>query len=247
MFEWYWVFLFYLLLFHITSVSYSLYLHRAVAHGHFKISKPLEYVFRFILWTGEFLGPRYAEAYSSRHRRHHKNSDTDQDPHSPFYMSLKEMCGPKSIIEEDVIKYCPDVKTPNDWMQRTLHEKYRTLGPWVVHFIALVLFGIPGAIVSILIRASTKQWLLNFTGNYATHKIGFSYAGNRFEFDKSKIIFPIGIIMAGEELHANHHNYPRSPNFRQKWFELDIGYVYAIVLSKFNLLEISESYEQRTI
>lgn len=247
MFEWYWFFPFYLLLFHVTSVSYSLYLHRAVAHGHFKISKSLEYVFRFILWTGEFLGPRYAEAYSSRHRKHHKTSDTAQDPHSPFYMSLSEMCQPKLLDEKDVAKYCPDVKTPDDWMQRTLHEKYRHVGPWLVHFIALVLFGVVGALLSIGVRQLTKKWMGSFMGNYATHKIGFTYAGNHFKHDQSKIIFPIGILLGGEELHANHHNHPRSPTFKQKWFELDIGYVYAIILSKFNLLEISETYEQRTI
>lgn len=238
MFEWYWFFLFYLVTFHISSVVFSLYVHRTIGHGLFKISKPLEYIFRLILWLGGNLGPRWAETYAARHRKHHRTSDTSADPHSPYHMSLKEMCNSWHMDPDDVKKYCPEISTPNDWIQRVLYEKYQFLGPWVLHIVALVLFGPIGFAVSIALKLATRKWLGVFLGNFATHKIGFTYAGNRFAGDQSKNIFPLGILLGGEELHANHHNHPRSSNFKKRWFEIDTGYIYAMILSKFRLLTI---------
>lgn len=241
MFEWYWFFLFYIIMLHISSVATSLYVHRTIGHGLFEISKPLEYVFRFILWTNESIGPTWAETYASRHRKHHGTSDTERDPHSPYQMSFKQICQPWKVNWDDVKKYCPEIKTPDDWMQKTMHEQYRYLGPWFLHAVAFVLFGLTGFLLSILIRESTKSWLGVWLGVFATHKVGFSYAGNRSNGDRSKNIFPIGILLAGEELHANHHNYPKSPNFRRRWFEVDIGYIYAIILAKCGLLKIKNN------
>lgn len=239
MFDWYWYFLFYLVMFHLNAVTFSLYVHRTMGHGLFTISKPLEHVFRFILWTGGGLGPNWAETYASRHRKHHKTSDTPDDPHSPFYMSLRQMCQGWEVDWDDVKKYCSDVKTPNDWLQKNFYEKYRNYGPRFIFLVVLILFGPIGFMLSVIVRESTRRWMGVFWGNYATHKFGFTYAGNRSPSDKSKIMFPWGILIGGEELHANHHNYPRSPSFRQKWFEIDIGYVYAVILSKLKLLKIN--------
>jgi stearoyl-CoA desaturase (delta-9 desaturase) len=35
---------------------------------------------------------------------------------------------------------------------------------------------------------------------------------------------PIGIICSGEELHNNHHRWPRSAKFSMRWFEFDLGW-----------------------
>lgn len=240
MFDWYWYFLFYAIMFHLGSVAFSLYVHRTIGHGHFVLSKPLEYLFRIILWTSGKLGPRWAQTYASRHRKHHVTSDTADDPHSPYCMSFKEMCQPWRVDSGDYKKYCADIKTPDDWMQKNLHEKYNFLGPWVLHAVSFILFGIVGGLLSILIKEITKPWLSVFIGNYATHKIGFSYAGHRSPNDQSKNLFPIGILLAGEELHNNHHNHPRSPNFSYRWFEFDLGYTYAKIFSVLGLLKINK-------
>jgi stearoyl-CoA desaturase (Delta-9 desaturase) len=238
-FEWYWYFLFYILWLHATIVSSSLYVHRTIGHGHFVVSKPLEYTFRFILWTNCSLGSRWAETYAARHRKHHQTSDTVDDPQSPYYLTVKQMLQGWKCHEEDVKKYCPEIKTPNDWMQKTMHEKYHFLGPWAVHLLTLLLFGPIAMGLSVIIISSTKSWLGIFIGNYMTHKIGFNYAGHKTQHDQSKNIFPIGFFLAGEELHNNHHNNPRSPKFSQRWFEFDLGYVYAVILSKFGLMKFT--------
>ena len=240
MLEWYWYFVFYLLLFHIKCTVHTIYVHRTVGHGHFMVSKPLEYFFRFILWTGSQAGPRWAETYASRHRKHHVTSDSDQDPHSPYNMTFQEMCTNWKVDPLDADRYCPEIKTPDDWMQKTLHEKYNNVGPWVIHILSLILFGPIGFILSVVMRYITKDWLSIFVGNYINHKLGFDYAGHRHPTDKSKNVFPLGLLLAGEELHNNHHNYPKEPNFRRFWFEIDLGYVYAKILSYMGLLKIKK-------
>jgi fatty-acid desaturase len=92
----------------------------------------------------------------------------------------------------------------------------------------------------LVLHLLTKNWLGVFIGNYAFHKFGFEYAGHKNLNDKSKNLFPIGILLGGEELHNNHHNMPYRPNYRHRWFEVDIGYVYAKIFEIFGLLKISK-------
>jgi stearoyl-CoA desaturase (delta-9 desaturase) len=249
MFEWYWFFAFYVMIFHSVAVTHSLYLHRTLAHNMFKLSKPLEYFFRVVLWL-VMSQPKthdWAQFYAAMHRKHHATSDTAEDPHSPHHQTFKQMCRLKYMSHEDLIKYAPDVRTPNDWIQKVLHEKYRYAGPLVLLLLTLWLFGVGAVVAYFIIRKITSGRRLDaFLGNYANHKFGFRYAGNRVKHDRSTILFPIGILLAGEELHANHHNNSKSPNFRLRWFEFDMGYVYAVILSKFKLLTINDYKQGKT-
>ena len=241
MFDWQWYFVYYLIHLHIGAAAFSIYVHRTIGHGHFTIlSKKLEYVLRFIIWLPGELSYRWAETYACRHRIHHGASDTEKDPHSPYWKTFKQLCQPWIFDPEDAKKYCPEIKTPNDWMQRVMFEKYRHLGPWVRHLLAGILFGPIGLVLSILVRYATKQWLGVFIGNYMNHKIGFNYAGHRSPQDRSKNVFPLGILLAGEELHNNHHNYPKSPKFSKYWFEIDIGYFYARIFEKLGWLKFNK-------
>jgi stearoyl-CoA desaturase (delta-9 desaturase) len=54
------------------------------------------------------------------------------------------------------------------------------------------------------------------------------YAGYRnFETrDAATNLFPIAILIGGEELHNNHHAYPSSAKLSSKWWEFDIGWFY---------------------
>ena len=57
---------------------------------------------------------------------------------------------------------------------------------------------------------------------------GAHYWGYRnFEApDASTNISPWGILIAGEELHNNHHTYPTSAKLSVKPYEFDIGWMY---------------------
>ena len=56
--------------------------------------------------------------------------------------------------------------------------------------------------------------------------------------DQSRNISPIGFIIGGEELHNNHHLDPASPKLSNRWYELDIGWIYLHILRFFKLAKL---------
>jgi len=56
--------------------------------------------------------------------------------------------------------------------------------------------------------------------------------------DASTNIFPVGILIGGEELHNNHHAYPTSARLSAKWYEFDIGWLYIRVLAALGLAQV---------
>lgn len=233
--EWFWVY--WLINFHISGVAFTLYMHRGIGHRMCTFSPFASHILRFILWIGSKLGPQYVETYAVKHRKHHACSDSPDDPQSPFYLTFRQQISPWKLNEEDLRN--SDIRSPNDWIERTLYIPYYKHGHWVVHLIAGLFFGIWGFVLSYVVRMATYRWLGITLGNILFHKIGFTYAGNKHPTDRSRNLLPWGILMAGEELHANHHNDSTNPNYRQRWFEIDIGYIYACILSKLGMLQFT--------
>jgi fatty-acid desaturase len=220
-------------------LSLSLYLHRSIGHGYYTVKHPLDYIFRVILWTTEKLGPKWAETYTSRHIKHHATSDSLEDPHSPLHMTIKELCQSWTVDPNDVAKYSPNVKTPDDWMQRNLHEKYRKYGSWTLYLLCFILYGFWGFVIMYAWRLLTNNWFSIVASNWLFHSVGFTYAGNKGT-DRSRNLFPIAILQSGEELHANHHNRPKDAKFSQRWFEFDMGWVYIKIFEKLGLIEFKK-------
>lgn len=224
--EWFWVYL--LAKWHLASIAWSLYMHRSKSHNLIEFSPALAHIFRFLIWiNGQHGGRHYVEKYYVRHKKHHLYSDTEKDPQSPFYFSLRELLHYSKVSDEEIASVPSTACTPNDWIEQNLYLPYLKYHELFRHVIALVLFGIWGLILSILWKHLVSPWWGTFWGNWAYHKIGFTYAGNLYPPDRSKIVCPWGIVMAGEELHANHHNHPARVNYRVRWFEIDLGYLYA--------------------
>jgi stearoyl-CoA desaturase (delta-9 desaturase) len=74
--------------------------------------------------------------------------------------------------------------------------------------------------------------------NGAAHYWGY----RNFEApDASTNISPWGILIAGEELHNNHHTYPTSAKLSVKPYELDIGWVYISMLSRLGLATVKKT------
>jgi stearoyl-CoA desaturase (delta-9 desaturase) len=67
------------------------------------------------------------------------------------------------------------------------------------------------------------------------HHFGYRNSNSN---DNSKNLLPIGIIVAGEELHNNHHADGANAKFSQKWYEFDIGWLYISILQKLRLATV---------
>ena len=58
--------------------------------------------------------------------------------------------------------------------------------------------------------------------------------------DASRNVFPFGILIGGEELHNNHHTYATSAKLSNKWYEIDIGWVYIRILEIIGLATVKK-------
>jgi stearoyl-CoA desaturase (delta-9 desaturase) len=58
--------------------------------------------------------------------------------------------------------------------------------------------------------------------------------------DASTNIIPFGILIGGEELHNNHHAYASSAKLSNKWYELDLGWLYIRVLEFMGLARVKK-------
>jgi stearoyl-CoA desaturase (delta-9 desaturase) len=79
----------------------------------------------------------------------------------------------------------------------------------------------------------TAAGIINGIGHYWGYR---NYECN----DAATNIFPIGIIIGGEELHNNHHTFGTSAKLSSKWYEFDIGWMYIRMLESVGLATVKK-------
>ena len=219
----------------ITIACVTLYLHRSQAHRSVTFHPAIAHIMRFWLWLTTGMVTR---EWVAVHRKHHQASDTESDPHSPkvhgiwnilfggvyYYMKAKS--------KPDVIKL--GVGTPDDWVERKVYTPYNTLGIVLLLILDYALFGGMGFVVWGIQMLWIPFWAAGVINGLA-HWIGYR---NHDTKDTSRNLWPCGIWIGGEELHNNHHGDGASANFRTKWWEIDIGWIYIKLLSKLKLATI---------
>lgn len=209
---------------HITIVAVTVYLHRHSAHRALDLHPALAHFFRFWLWMTTGMGTL---EWTAIHRKHHAKCETDQDPHSPVVMGIREIMlrgveayRIEAANEETLQKYgrgCPD-----DWMERNVYSRYPIGGIAAMLVINVALFGVLGLTVWAVQMAWIPFWAAGVING-----IGHWWGYRNFECqDASRNISPWGIIIGGEELHNNHHTYPNSAKLSVKPFEFDIGWAW---------------------
>jgi stearoyl-CoA desaturase (delta-9 desaturase) len=98
----------------------------------------------------------------------------------------------------------------------------------------LVLFGVPGIIMAAL-QLSNMPFLAAGVINGLCHAKGY----RNFETDDdSTNLWPLGLFIAGEELHNNHHAFPTSARFSMRRHEVDMGWLHLKVLVFLGLAKI---------
>jgi stearoyl-CoA desaturase (delta-9 desaturase) len=124
--------------------------------------------------------------------------------------------------------------TPDDWLERNVYSRFSVWG--LVFFIALhlVLFGVPAILMAaalILAQPLFAAGVINGLGHY------FGYRS--FEMPSAATnIMPWGLIVAGEELHNNHHAFPWSARFAVQRWEFDAGWAWICVFRALGLAKV---------
>jgi stearoyl-CoA desaturase (delta-9 desaturase) len=194
-------------------------------------SKGWERAFYLMTWFvqgSSYLVPR---AYAVMHRMHHTYSDTEKDPHSPyFFKDIWHMMWHTIIIFRGFLtgKNLPDAEFTKEYIP--MWDKVDKVGH---HIITRLVFG-AAYVAFYVIFAPNYWWFLllpihflmgpiqGAIVNWFGHKLGYSNFNNG---DHSKNTTPWGFIMMGELFQNNHHHAKYNPNFARKWFEFDFTYL----------------------
>jgi stearoyl-CoA desaturase (delta-9 desaturase) len=238
-FAWWQIVLFTLAMTHVTMVSVTVFLHRHQAHRALDLHPIASHFFRLWLWltTGQV-----TKEWASIHRKHHAKCEQAEDPHSPHVFGIKtvllqgaELYRAESKNKETMARFGHG--TPDDWLERNLYSRYSWQGVGLMMVLDLALFGAAGLSVWAVQMAWTPIMAAGVI-NGAAHFWGY----RNFESpDASTNISPWGILIAGEELHNNHHTYPTSAKLSVKPYEFDIGWMYISLMQMVGLAKVKKT------
>jgi stearoyl-CoA desaturase (delta-9 desaturase) len=233
---WWEVLIFTLVVTHITIIGVTLYLHRSQAHRGVDLHPAIAHFFRFWLWLTTGM---VTKEWVSIHRKHHARCEREGDPHSPMIYGIGRVMFRGAELYRDESKNSETLKkfgygTPDDWVERNIYTKHSALGIVLMLIIDLALFGVLGLTVWAVQMAWIPFWAAGVVNG-----IGHFWGYRNFASpDTSTNVFPIGLIIGGEELHNNHHAYGTSAKFSSRWFEFDIGWGYLKILKTLGLADI---------
>ena len=217
--------------------------HRGLAHGAVSL-KP--WVRRLTVATGMWVTGIDPKAWACMHRMHHRYSDTENDPHSPwnpggiFGVALSQLRSYEKALRalnkkaepyESVVK---DLDFPISWLNR----KRVWYLPYIAH--AVLGIGMSWALGSWwigyaywigMLSHPVQGWLVNALA----HRYGYR---NFDTDDQSRNNTLVAWFVFGEGYQNNHHAHPESARFSSKASEFDAGYALVRIAKIFGVLEL---------
>jgi len=223
----------------------TLYLHRDQSHGGLQLHPVLRHFFRFWLW---FSAATVTRQWVAVHRRHHAFADRPGDPHSPVVFGLRrvvlhgyELYAAVARDPKTLANYGRG--TPDDWLERNLYSRFPVVGISVFITLQIIVFGIP-SITMLAVQLVAQPFFAAGIVNGLGHHIGY----RSFELPNSATNFlPWGLLIAGEELHNNHHAFPASPRFSVQPWELDAGWLVICLFRALGLARVRSLAPSPTI
>jgi len=220
----------------LTIFSVTLYLHRSQAHRGVDFHPALNHFFRFWTWLTTSMITR---EWVAIHRKHHAKVETEEDPHSPQTRGIGKVFWEGVELYREARADRPSIEqygkgAPEDWIERHLYTPHANLGPVVLLFVNLGLFGLMG----LALWAIQMAWI-PFWAAGVVNGLGHWWGYRNFESaDTSTNLTPWGVWIGGEELHNNHHAFPSSARFSMRRWEFDIGWAAIKGLEKVGLAKV---------
>ena len=222
--------------FMVSMMSISLYLHREQAHRSIELHPALRHFFRFWLWTNS---GAQTDEWVAVHRKHHAMCEREGDPHSPQVFGIgkvllegAELYKAEAAKPEVVEKYSRG--TPDDWIERNLYKRFSNLGIWLFCIFSILFFGAQGIIylgIQLISMPVFAAGIINGLGHWWGYR--------NFESDDAATnLTPLAFVIAGEELHNNHHAFPTSAKFSVRPWEFDIGWMYICIFRALGMCKV---------
>jgi fatty-acid desaturase len=199
-----------------TTVGY----HRMLAHRTLKVRKPMEH---FLIFWAVFNGSGHPSSWVAYHRRHHSSTDTPQDISSPkhggfWWAHLRWLY---QSAPADCQKWCPELN----------RGTYRV---WRFAEVPVILLSLLGGLA---FGWQGFFWLGAIRLVYSLHMQCFvnslTHLDHSQERDSSKNVWwlgPFQLTAWGENWHRNHHSFVSSARLGWRWWQVDIGWYFILML-----------------
>lgn len=201
----------------IAVFSTTIFLHRAATHRSLVLHPSIAWVFRLAIWMSTGIVPR---EWVAVHRKHHKYTDKEGDPHSPLlegfwkvqvgnvFYYLRELKDPTLVPT-----YARDLR-PDLW-DKVLFN-HGSLGLAVGIALLCSTLGLGWGLFAAGLHALMYVFVLSASINGLCHYAGYKNFANT----ATNLKF-VAWLTGGEGLHNNHHGFPRSPKFSFNRGEID--------------------------
>ena len=206
------------------------FLHRYFSHRTFKTNRFFQFIFAVIASSAMQRGALW---WAAHHRKHHKESDTEKDVHSPHTKSF--LWSHMGWITSRK-NFLTDYKTIKDFArypELVFLNRFNKLIPLLLG----VLLFVSGEWLSLnapSLKTNGWQlivwgWFISTTvllhGTSTINSLSHLYGKKRFDTgDESRNNFWLSLITLGEGWHNNHHYYMHSARQGFYWWEIDITY-----------------------
>jgi stearoyl-CoA desaturase (delta-9 desaturase) len=207
----------------VTTFGIGIGYHRLLTHRGFVCSTWLR---RLLTWMGCAAlqgGPTW---WVSVHRRHHRATDRDGDPHTPlegfFHSHVGWIMQQDELDADEQRQLVPDVAGDDPWL-RIMDRELLYIMPWALTgVICFAVAGWRGVLWGTIIR-TLALWHFTWSVNSVCHTWGSRPNPTR---DGSRNVWWVGLLTLGEGWHNNHHARPASALHGWRWYEIDVsGYV----------------------
>ncbi|GIV96879.1 MAG: stearoyl-CoA 9-desaturase [Herpetosiphonaceae bacterium] len=193
--------------------------HRMLTHRSFEAHPVIRFV---LLALGSMAVQGPAMIWAATHIKHHANTDTEEDPHSPMEGFFHAHVG-WILSFRDV----SDLEHYGTWLRkdRLVVFMSRTMIVWVAlgYVIPYLLGGWSGVLWGGLVRT-----FLNNHVTWSVNSVCHTFGSRMFNTpDRSTNNWLVGLLAMGEGWHNNHHAFPRSAFHGLRWWQID-GSAYLI-------------------
>ena len=200
----------------VSLLATTIYLHRAMSHRSLDLHPLAANLMHLELSLFTGIVPR---EWVAVHRKHHHFSDREGDPHSPRLYGLWRVlwcscyyCCRESRSAETLRKYTPDYRP--DRVDRLPGLHFGALGGLGIF---MLMFGWAWGLAAWCFHIAAYI-LVNSAINSFCHVVGYR------NFDNLATNVPIlALLVGGEGLHNNHHEYPSSAKLAMRRGEIEIG------------------------
>ena len=203
--------------------------HRYFSHRTFTTSRGAQFAFALLGASCTQRGPLW---WAAHHRKHHKNSDTEHDVHSPRHHGL---------WWAHMGWITAPVNFPTDYAQIPDLAKYRELrfldrfDLLVPLALAVTLFLLGG--LQMLIWGFFVSTVVLFHTTCLINSLAHVMGGRRYATeDDSRNSLVLALLTFGEGWHNNHHRYPGATRQGHRWWEIDITFYGLWALSKLGII-----------